>query len=76
MNLREKRGSDRVLWKMSDLVVYRISTVKEWAELQSNGSTFGGELDKSTGFIHLSKLDQASKYLTAKCKMYTKRTSL
>jgi uncharacterized protein (DUF952 family) len=43
---------------MSDLVVYRISTVKEWAELQSNGSTFGGELDKSTGFIHLSKLDQ------------------
>jgi uncharacterized protein (DUF952 family) len=58
MNLREKRGSDRVLWKMSDLVVYRISTVKEWAELQSNGSTFGGELDKSTGFIHLSKLDQ------------------
>ncbi|WJX85194.1 hypothetical protein P8452_67688 [Trifolium repens] len=42
---------------MSDLV-YRISTAKEWEELQSNGTTFGGELDKNTGFIHLSKLDQ------------------
>jgi uncharacterized protein (DUF952 family) len=44
---------------MSDLV-YRISTSKEWMELQSNGSTFGGELDKNTGFIHLSKLDQVN----------------
>ncbi|RDX82067.1 hypothetical protein CR513_37190 [Mucuna pruriens] len=41
---------------MSDLV-YRISTAKEWKELQSNGSIFGGDLDKSSGFIHLSKLD-------------------
>nr|XP_004494452.3 uncharacterized protein LOC101509062 [Cicer arietinum] len=42
---------------MSDLV-YRISVAKEWEELQNNGFTFGGELDKSSGFIHLSKLDQ------------------
>ncbi|XP_077240197.1 dihydroorotate dehydrogenase [Tasmannia lanceolata] len=39
-------------------LVYRISTAEEWEELQKNGSTFGGELDKNTGFIHLSKLDQ------------------
>ncbi|KAJ6955813.1 hypothetical protein NC652_007041 [Populus alba x Populus x berolinensis] len=38
--------------------VYRISTDKEWEELQRNGSCFGGQLDKSSGFIHLSKLDQ------------------
>jgi len=38
--------------------VYRISTAKEWEELQSNGSSFGGDLDKSSAFIHLSKLDQ------------------
>uniref|UniRef100_I1JQV0 DUF952 domain-containing protein n=1 Tax=Glycine max TaxID=3847 RepID=I1JQV0_SOYBN len=42
---------------MSELV-YRISTAKEWEELQSNGSSFGGDLDKSSAFIHLSKLDQ------------------
>ncbi|ESR57808.1 hypothetical protein KPL70_009808 [Citrus sinensis] len=38
--------------------VYRISTASEWEELQKNGSTFGGELDKSSGCFHLSKLDQ------------------
>ncbi|KAF9688194.1 hypothetical protein SADUNF_Sadunf02G0171700 [Salix dunnii] len=38
--------------------VYRISTDREWEELQRNGSCFGGQLDKSSGFIHLSKLDQ------------------
>lgn len=38
--------------------MYRISTAKEWEELQKNGSVFGGELDRSSGFIHLSKLDQ------------------
>ena len=38
--------------------VYRISTAKEWEELQKNGSIFGGDLDKSSGFMHLSKLDQ------------------
>jgi len=38
--------------------VYRISTASEWEELQSKGSTFGGDLDKSTAFFHLSNLDQ------------------
>ncbi|KAL9435481.1 hypothetical protein AB3S75_021703 [Citrus x aurantiifolia] len=38
--------------------VYRISTASEWEELQKNGSTFGGELDKSSRCFHLSKLDQ------------------
>ncbi|KAL2345513.1 hypothetical protein Fmac_006798 [Flemingia macrophylla] len=47
---------------MSDFV-YRISTAKEWEALQGNGSIFGGELDKSSGFIHLSKLDQVNSTL-------------
>ncbi|XP_063939652.1 uncharacterized protein LOC108210667 isoform X2 [Daucus carota subsp. sativus] len=38
--------------------VYRISTAAEWEALQSSGSIFGGELDKSTGCIHLSNLNQ------------------
>lgn len=38
--------------------VYRISTAMEWQELQNKGSTFGGDLDKSTAFFHLSNLDQ------------------
>ncbi|XP_024020056.1 uncharacterized protein LOC112091226 [Morus notabilis] len=38
--------------------VYRISTAQEWEELQKSGSTFGGQLDKSSGFIHLSSLSQ------------------
>ncbi|XP_041018371.1 uncharacterized protein LOC121260526 isoform X1 [Juglans microcarpa x Juglans regia] len=38
--------------------VYRISTVKEREEFQKTGSLYGGELDKSTGFIHLSKRHQ------------------
>ncbi|XP_019243190.1 PREDICTED: uncharacterized protein LOC109223364 isoform X2 [Nicotiana attenuata] len=38
--------------------VYRISTLEEWELLQKTGSTFGGELDRTTGYIHLSKLDQ------------------
>uniref|UniRef100_A0A7N0TTF3 DUF952 domain-containing protein n=1 Tax=Kalanchoe fedtschenkoi TaxID=63787 RepID=A0A7N0TTF3_KALFE len=38
--------------------VYRISTAEEWEELTKRGDTSGGELDKSTGCIHLSKLDQ------------------
>ncbi|XP_011003172.1 PREDICTED: uncharacterized protein LOC105109984 [Populus euphratica] len=43
--------------------VYRISTDKEWEELQRNGSCFGGQLDKSCGFIHLSKFDQVMSIL-------------
>ncbi|XP_010679452.2 uncharacterized protein LOC104894818 [Beta vulgaris subsp. vulgaris] len=34
--------------------VYRISTAKEWQELQTNGFTFGAHLDKSTACFHLS----------------------
>ncbi|XP_034207892.1 uncharacterized protein LOC117621490 isoform X2 [Prunus dulcis] len=41
-----------------DEYVYRISTAKEWEELQSSGSSFCGELEKTSGFIHLSKLNQ------------------
>ncbi|XP_061366237.1 uncharacterized protein LOC133309471, partial [Gastrolobium bilobum] len=64
----------RVLLKMSDFV-YRISTGKEWEELQTNGSTFGGDLDKSSAFIHLSKHDQVRStlekfYLNCKEELY------
>lgn len=38
--------------------VYRISTAEEWESLQKDGAIFGGDLDKSSGFIHLSKLNQ------------------
>nr|TKV92811.1 hypothetical protein SEVIR_9G185200v2 [Setaria viridis] len=38
--------------------VYRISTADEWAELQGAGATLGGDLDRSTGCIHLSDLNQ------------------
>nr|XP_016443365.1 PREDICTED: uncharacterized protein LOC107768738 isoform X2 [Nicotiana tabacum] len=38
--------------------VYRISPLEEWELLQKTGSTFGGKLDRTTGYIHLSKLDQ------------------
>ncbi|KAK8588176.1 hypothetical protein V6N13_087122 [Hibiscus sabdariffa] len=39
--------------------VYRISTAQEWEALQKNGSCFGGDLDKSSGFIHFSSLHQS-----------------
>ncbi|CAN6304503.1 unnamed protein product [Urochloa humidicola] len=38
--------------------VYRISTAEEWAELQRTGATLGGDIDHSTGCIHLSDLSQ------------------
>ena len=38
--------------------VYRISSAEEWEEFQKSGSTFGGLLDKSSAFIHLSNLSQ------------------
>ncbi|KAL4351434.1 hypothetical protein GQ457_06G030470 [Hibiscus cannabinus] len=38
--------------------VYRISTAQEWEALQKNGSCFGRDLDKSSGFIHFSFLHQ------------------
>ncbi|KAL1206260.1 hypothetical protein V5N11_031085 [Cardamine amara subsp. amara] len=43
--------------------VYRISTDQEWEEFQKNGSSYGGELDKSTGCFHLSKIDQVQSTL-------------
>ncbi|KAH7862798.1 hypothetical protein Vadar_009739 [Vaccinium darrowii] len=45
------------------LFVYRISTAEEWEALQRNGSTFGGELDKTTGCFHLSNLHQVQSTL-------------
>ncbi|KAF0921692.1 hypothetical protein E2562_013429 [Oryza meyeriana var. granulata] len=38
--------------------VYRISTADEWAQLQRTGGTLGGDVDSSTGCIHLSDLSQ------------------
>ncbi|CAI0541824.1 unnamed protein product [Linum tenue] len=38
--------------------VYRICTATEWEDLQKDGFTHGGELDKSSGFIHLSDHNQ------------------
>ncbi|KAF3325465.1 hypothetical protein FCM35_KLT10536 [Carex littledalei] len=38
--------------------VYRISAQAEWEELQHKGFTHGGDLDRTTGCIHLSDLDQ------------------
>lgn len=45
---------------MSDVkeYVYRISTSEEWEEMQRSGYILGGELDKTSGFIHLSDLPQ------------------
>ncbi|KAK2970256.1 hypothetical protein RJ640_021692 [Escallonia rubra] len=43
--------------------VYRISTAEEWEALQMNGTTHGGEIDKTSGFIHLSKLHQVQSTL-------------
>ncbi|XP_065859823.1 uncharacterized protein [Euphorbia lathyris] len=55
--------------------VYRISTAKEWEDLQKIGSTFGGDLDKSSGFIHFSNLHQVQPtlknfFLNTKLELY------
>lgn len=50
--------------------VYRISTAEEWEALQKNGSMFGGELDRTSGYIHLSKLDQVSFSLYFYCLIH------
>ncbi|KAK4418017.1 hypothetical protein Salat_2214400 [Sesamum alatum] len=49
--------------KEDEEFVYRISIAEEWEELQRSGATFGGDLDKSTGCFHLSKLDQVQSTL-------------
>ncbi|KAL5561062.1 hypothetical protein UlMin_030809 [Ulmus minor] len=43
--------------------VYRISSAQEWEELQRTGSIYGGDLDKTSGFIHLSDLHQVQSTL-------------
>ncbi|XP_038905017.1 uncharacterized protein LOC120091189 [Benincasa hispida] len=43
--------------------VYRISTSKEWDESQRVGHIYGGDFDKSSGFIHLSNLNQVQSTL-------------
>ncbi|KAA8543007.1 hypothetical protein F0562_021498 [Nyssa sinensis] len=55
--------------------VYRISTAEEWEALQRTGTSFGGELDKSSGFIHLSNLHQVQStlqnfFLNSKSDLY------
>lgn len=46
-----------------DQFVYRVSTEKEWDELQRTGSTLGGDIDRKTGCIHLSTLHQVKMVL-------------
>ncbi|KAK9057671.1 hypothetical protein SSX86_022507 [Deinandra increscens subsp. villosa] len=52
--------------------VYRISSADEWSELQMSKSTFGQQLDKDSGFIHLSKLNQVKSTLE---RFYSNTTS-
>ncbi|PIN15544.1 hypothetical protein CDL12_11787 [Handroanthus impetiginosus] len=49
--------------KVDEEFVYRISTAEEWAEMRRSGAIFGGDLDKSTGCFHLSRLDQVQSIL-------------
>ncbi|XP_022998502.1 uncharacterized protein LOC111493116 [Cucurbita maxima] len=43
--------------------VYRISPSKEWEHSQSVGYLHGGDFDTSSGFIHLSNLNQVQSTL-------------
>ncbi|KAJ0979984.1 hypothetical protein J5N97_015458 [Dioscorea zingiberensis] len=43
--------------------VYRVSTAAEWDELQAKGATLGGDIDHSTGCIHLSTINQVKMVL-------------
>lgn len=42
----------------SPAFIYRISPESEWAEAQSAGELRGGQLDSSSGYIHLSTAAQ------------------
>lgn len=42
----------------SPAFVYRISPEEEWAKAQAAGALQGGQLDTSSGFIHLSTAAQ------------------
>lgn len=56
-------GDDGVVDSTSNFV-YRISTSAEWEELQMKGFTFGGDLDRNSGFIHLSALSQVGQFVS------------
>ncbi|KAG6530010.1 uncharacterized protein LOC122042927 [Zingiber officinale] len=43
--------------------VYRVSVPDEWEELQRTGATLGGDIDRTTGCIHFSDLDQVKMVL-------------
>ncbi|XP_010069749.2 uncharacterized protein LOC104456617 isoform X2 [Eucalyptus grandis] len=55
---REKEGEGGGEGGEGEEYVYRISRLKEWEALQRDGHAYGGDLDKSTGCFHLSKLSQ------------------
>lgn len=57
--------------KEAEEFVYRISTAQEWEEFQKAGALYGGSLDKSTGCIHLSNLDQVLSYSSSSSLIIT-----
>lgn len=40
--------------------VYRISNAEEWKRAQEEGGLWGGQMDRDSGFIHLSSEEQVS----------------
>jgi hypothetical protein len=38
--------------------VYRISNVEEWKQAQEDGGLFGGQIDRTSRFVHLSTEQQ------------------
>ncbi|MEL6475540.1 MAG: DUF952 domain-containing protein [Pseudomonadota bacterium] len=40
------------------MIIYKILTAPEWAELQAQGATRGAPVDVADGFIHFSAPDQ------------------
>ncbi|XP_023772347.1 uncharacterized protein LOC111921011 [Lactuca sativa] len=61
-----------IVFNENEEFVYRISTAEEWSELQTSGCTFGQQLDKDSGFIHLSKLNQVKWVLESFYLNFTK----
>jgi len=41
-------------------MIYKIFRGPEWAQLQTEGSSFGAPIDLADGFIHFSTADQAA----------------
>ncbi|WOL04020.1 hypothetical protein Cni_G12741 [Canna indica] len=55
----DKSGGDGIEKRVpKDGFVYRVSTSAEWEALQKTGFMLGGDLDRRTGCVHLSDLDQ------------------